>query len=225
MKYVAGKVTVITNDSGALLNLFIGKDAHGNPITVTMHPRKGNPNIDIEEILDDDPKRIKRALYHLRALTETGRIGWHAKGSNPSPTFPPAGFQVPMVEGAVVNAPPNEYDKKLNDLLDKDLKEDEKTKAGGRRELRREVTPEPHLGPSGEDLQKRPTEPEVINKYEDLGPGAIFEIALEKGVIEKVGGGYFRFGGETLGRGQKESAEALEKNPKLLAEVKAALPS
>jgi hypothetical protein len=132
--YVPGKMTVALNTSGQVLTLQLKTRVGG---TISLHPRKGINYFDIEELCA--PEIIEAQKRDLEFWTQKDWITWHPKGSHPD-TPQSRGMRLPEVEGESVIAPPNQYDKQINELIEKDIKEDDRTKASSsRRTLQRAV--------------------------------------------------------------------------------------
>lgn len=69
-------------------------------------------------------------------------------------------------------------------------------------------------------VEKIVTKEVQVNKpLEETLEGKVLLAGLEKGVLETVGGGWIKFGEESLGQSKESAAEKLASDHKLLAEV------
>jgi hypothetical protein len=115
MPYKESEVTVIANETGGLL--VIGDIVH----PVTKKPLQLDPqeSLDLEDAASVED--IKRSS--INKLETQGMVSFHKKGSAPVGAAP--GKIIPA-EGGV--APMNEFDSKLNEVIKKEEREDERTK-------------------------------------------------------------------------------------------------
>jgi len=121
--YVDGKMTVLCNATNGILNTVI-PDPLGGRGGITLD--KGE-YFDIERVLSKS--KIRKLLPELEKMEANGHIAWSLKGTKPVNKFvPKRKFDVP-IHGTVM-APTNIFDDKLNALLEKDAKQDEKTMPG-----------------------------------------------------------------------------------------------
>jgi len=122
MPYVEGKYTVLANATKGILNLPLPIRGKGG-----LALNKGEA-IDIEKAMSKEA--IRNWLSELERIEGLGYIKWFTVGTVPtlSQTVPKLTW-VPNRIGSTV-APPNQFDKKLNTLLDEEKKRDERTLPG-----------------------------------------------------------------------------------------------
>jgi hypothetical protein len=210
--YVPEKITVVLNTSGSALLLGIPSLAGGS---IMLHPRKGTAFVDIEDVCD--PKMIRAHRQKLEMLTARGKIKWFPKGSRPT---------APAKTSA--NAPPNIYDTKINKLIEKEKKEDERTKTSeSRRAEPSEEEPAKDPNWSGQDWPgTRAVDPDQgeVEVGGTVDIEKLLDLAVEHKLVDNTVG-YYKFKGQLLGRGKEKACESLEKDAKLRAEIQATLES
>lgn len=228
--YEKGKRTVVLNMSGSVLALPL-RTLSKKP--VVLHPRKGKAYIDIEDQCDQHD--VVAALDDLETMTKAGKIAWYPKKSRPdSPNRKPP-MVLPRREGETSVAPPNEFDKKLNVILQKERDEDERTKASSsNRNMERtepgQITVEAAShnqtrfanNDSGEvDGHNLRAEP-LPGPYDEVPVGTLVDAALKLGVITKAGS-HLMFEAEAIANGIKAAYKAVEVNEELTDRIRAAM--
>lgn len=122
MPYVEGKMTILGNATNGILNIPLPIRGKGGLVL-----GRGEA-IDIEQALSKE--KIRSWLSELERIEGLGYIKWFAKGAKPTKEqIVPKPKWTPSRVGTTV-APPNQFDKKLNQLLEEEKKRDERTLPG-----------------------------------------------------------------------------------------------
>lgn len=126
MPYEKGVKTVICNETGCLLTVDCIRTSNDAFLQLGLTPPDADGNeygdfVDLEEVTR--PSMIPHS--GINDLEARGIISFHAKGSKPR-------GKKRHTLGAGV-APPNAFDIKLNELYDKEAREEERTKQQSRR--------------------------------------------------------------------------------------------